>query len=106
MNHTAISLIVLGTTLVAWDPLAAVFLQKTNAMFEQSNCTSSNNNNNNNTTNTNMTCTGAYQKYSDVTFDDLILRIAELKITHNDTVVRKMNIYPYNTSIPFLLPFP
>jgi hypothetical protein len=102
MNHTAISLIVLGVTLVAWDPLAAVFLQKTNAMFEQSNCTSSNNT----TTNTNMTCTGPYQKYSDVTFDDLILRIAELKITHNDTVVRKMNIYPYNTSIPFLLPFP
>jgi hypothetical protein len=99
MNHTAISLIVLGAALVAWDPLAAAFLQKTNAMFEQSNCTSSNNNNN-------MTCTGPYQKYSGVTFGDLILRIAELKITHNDTVVKKMNIYPYNTSIPFLLPFP
>lgn len=98
MNHTAISLIVLGAALVAWDPFAAAFLQKTNAMFEQSNCTSSNNNN--------MTCTGPYQKYSGVTFGDLILRIAELKITHNDTVVKKMNIYPYNTSIPFLLPFP
>ena len=99
MNHTAISLIVLGVTLVAWDPLAAVFLQKTNAMFEQSNCTGINNN-------TNMTCTGSYQKYSSVTFDDLILRIAELKITHNDTAVKKVNIYPYNTTIPFLLPFP
>ena len=100
MNHTAISLIVLGATLVLWDPFAAVFLQKTNAMFEQSNCTSSNNNT------TNMTCTGSYQKYSSVTFDDLILRIAELKITHNDTAVKKVNIYPYNTTIPFLLPFP
>ena len=100
MNHTAISLIVLGATLLAWDPLAAVFLQKTNGMFEQSDCTRSNN------SNTNMTCTGTYQKYSSVTFDDLILRIAELKITHNDTVVKKMNVYPYNTSIPFLLPFP
>jgi hypothetical protein len=98
MNHIAISLIVLGLTLVAWDPLAAVFLQKTNAMFEQSNCTDTNN--------TNMTCTGSYQKYSSVTFDDLILRIAELKITHNDTAVKKVNIYPYNTTIPFLLPFP
>ncbi len=100
MNHTAISLIVLGATLVAWDPFAAVFLQKANAMFEQSNCTSSNNNK------PNMTCTSPYQKYSGVTFDDLILRIAELKITHNDTVVKKMTIYPHNTTIPFLLPFP
>jgi hypothetical protein len=99
MNHTAISLIVLGATLVAWDPFAAMFLQKTNAMFEQPNCTSINNN-------ANMTCTGPYHKYSGVTFGDLILRIAELKIAHNDTVVKKMNIYPYNTTIPFLLPFP
>jgi hypothetical protein len=100
MNHTAISLIVLGATLVVWDPFAVVFLQKTNAMFEKSNCIGSNNNNNN------MTCTGPYQKYSGVTFDDLILRIAELKITQNDSVVKKMNTYPYNTTIPFLLPFP
>jgi hypothetical protein len=100
MNHTAISLIVLGATLVAWDPFAAVFLQKTNAMFEESKCVGSNNNN------TNTTCTGPYQKYSGVTFDDLILRIAELKITQNDSVVKKMNTYPYNTTIPFLLPFP
>jgi len=100
MNHTAISLIVLGATLVVWDPFAAVFLQKTNAMFEKSNCIGSNNNN------TNMTCTGPYQKYSSVTFDDLILRIAELKITQNDSVIKKMNTYSHNTTIPFLLPFP
>jgi hypothetical protein len=98
MNHTAISLIVLGATLVVWDPFAIVFLQKTNAMFEKSNCIGSNNNNNN------MTCTGP--KYSGVTFDDLILRIAELKITQNDSGVKKMNTYSYNTTIPFLLPFP
>jgi hypothetical protein len=104
MNHTAISLIVLGATLVVWDPFAAVFLQKTNAMFEKSNCIGSNNNNNNN--NNNMTCTAPHQKYSGVTFDDLIVRIAELKITQNDSVVKKMNTYSYNTSIPFLLPFP
>lgn len=100
MNHTAISLIVLGAILVAWDPFAAVLLQKTNAMFEESKCVGNNNNN------TNMSCTGPYQKYSGVTFDDLILRIAELKITQNDTAVKKMNAYPYNTTIPFLLPFP
>jgi hypothetical protein len=101
MNHTAISLIILGATLIVWDPFAAVFLQKTNAMFEKSNCIGSNNNNNNN-----MTCTGPHQKHSGVTFDDLILRIAELKITQNDSVVKKMNTYSYNTTIPFLLPFP
>ena len=100
MNHTAISLIAIGATLVAWDPFAAVFLQKTNAMFEESKCVGSNNNN------TDTTCISHHQKYSGVTFYDLILRIAELKITHNDTAVKKMNAYPYNTTIPFLLPFP
>ena len=100
MNHTAISLIAIGATLVAWDPFAAVFLQKTNAMFEESKCVGSNNNN------TDMTFRAPHQKYSGVTFYDLILRIAELKITHNDSAVKKMNAYSYNTSIPFLLPFP
>jgi hypothetical protein len=104
MNHTAISLIGLAAILVgiaSWDPSDAVFIQKTNAMYEECKGTSNNNNNNN------VTCTGSYQRYGGITFDDLILRVTELKITHNDTAVKKMNTFPYNTTrIPFLLPFP
>jgi hypothetical protein len=103
MNHTAISLIGLATMLLgipSWDQSDAIFIQKTNAMYEE--CKGASNNNN-----SNMTCTGSYQKYGGVTFDDLILRVTDLKITHNDTVVKKMSTFPYNTTrIPFLLPFP
>ena len=102
MSHAAILSIASATFvfgLLLWGSVFAVLVQKTSAIYEDCDGTSSNNVNN-------MTCTGSYHESTGITLNDLIQRSTDQRLIHNDTVMKNLNLYSHNTNIPFLLPFP
>jgi hypothetical protein len=102
MSHAAILSITSSTFvfgLLLWGSVFAVLVQKTSAIYEDCDGTSSNNVNN-------MTCTGSYHESTGITLNDLIQRSTDQRLIHNDTIMKTMNLYPHKTNIPFLLPFP
>ena len=102
MSHAAILLIALATFvfgILVWGSVFAALVQKTSAIYEDCDGTSSNNINN-------MTCTASYHESSSITLNDLIQRSTDQRLIHNDTVMKNLNLYSHNTNIPFLLPFP
>src|ERR687886_628907 len=102
MSHAAMLLTALATFvfgILVWCSVFAVSVQKTSATYEACDGRISNNVKN-------MTCTGSYHESSGITLNDLIQRSTDQRLIHNDTLMKTVNLYSYNTNIPFLLPFP
>jgi hypothetical protein len=85
--------------ILVWCSVFAVSVQKTSVTYEACDGRISNNVKN-------MTCTGSYHESSGNTLNDLIQRSTHQRLIHNDTLMKTVNLYSYNTNIPFLLPFP
>jgi hypothetical protein len=92
-----IAVITILVGIFTWEAFIAVFVQKTNAVYEDCNSSGSNNDN--------ITCTDLRQNYNGIKLAYLFKGNTDPKLNHNDTATRNMNIHPYN-NMPFLLPFP